>query len=473
MCPAPVPWPGPGRDTWPSAPGRPRPARPLLLLLLLVCLGCTMTRAGPGSPLHHDEYDEDDGPSPAEDHEDYSENGNHTEPPLGSTLGGPCADSCSPSLLHVRCRARRCECESRYPVELGPTRGCATPAGLGEQCLYQAACQHWDAHSRCTQVEHNALCQCEPGFHTVSRAGRRSFCSEDLVLLTADLPTLLGVATGIALFTGVICFVLRLFVGGRPRDHFANANLAPSHILFSSDTGSEMSLRQLTAGKMALSLCPAGPSRLPLTGRSASRSGSQRSVSGSLRGSLRGSQCGSQHAHGLHGLQGHGGVLVPSSGAARAAALLLMSTAPNHNTHSEDDDDDEDGDADEDEDEDDEDDENVDDSHPPPVPTSTPPPLTPVEVRPAPTSPLTPPDPGEGADTGQGSGRAPQGSQGSQGDSLAGSLAGSLASSLAGSAPASCSSSPTHQASRTRPSLGPSPGEGSGECRAARPSTRC
>lgn len=61
--------------------------------------------------------------------------------------------------------------------------------------------------------------------------------STDLVLLTADLPTLLGVATGIALFTGVICFVLRLFVGGRPRDHFANANLAPSHILFSSDTG--------------------------------------------------------------------------------------------------------------------------------------------------------------------------------------------------------------------------------------------
>lgn len=58
----------------------------------------------------------------------------------------------------------------------------------------------------------------------------------DLVVLTADLPTLLGVITGIAILTGLICFVLKLFSSNRyphPR-HYANANLAPP-LLFSSD----------------------------------------------------------------------------------------------------------------------------------------------------------------------------------------------------------------------------------------------
>ncbi|XP_034248374.1 uncharacterized protein LOC117649592 [Thrips palmi] len=257
-----------------------------------------------GSPLHHDDYDDDDdGPSPAEGH-DQDYDGNHTEvaPPLGSTLGGPCTNSCSPLLQNVRCSpsTHRCECGDLHPVEVSPIRGCTAPVGLGEQCLYQAACQHWDSHARCTQVDHNAVCQCEPGFHTVAvhKQGRRTFCSEDLVLLTADLPTLLGVATGIALFTGVICFVLRLFVGGRPRDHFANANLAPSHILFSSDTG------------------------LPLTGRSTSRSGSQRSVSGSLSRGL-------GHGGLGHGQGGQGGL-----GSSSRAGSRRQSTASVHSSAS-------------------------------------------------------------------------------------------------------------------------------------------
>lgn len=57
----------------------------------------------------------------------------------------------------------------------------------------------------------------------------------DLLVVTTDTSTLLGVATGLAIFTALICFVLKLFVGAQPR-HYANANLEPP-ILFTSDTG--------------------------------------------------------------------------------------------------------------------------------------------------------------------------------------------------------------------------------------------
>lgn len=60
----------------------------------------------------------------------------------------------------------------------------------------------------------------------------------DLVLITTDIPTLLCIASGIAIFTGMICFVLKLFSRARysrPR-HYANANHPPP-MLFSSDTG--------------------------------------------------------------------------------------------------------------------------------------------------------------------------------------------------------------------------------------------
>ena len=60
----------------------------------------------------------------------------------------------------------------------------------------------------------------------------------DIDVLTSDLPTLLGVTSGIAVLAGLICLVLHLFSKTkypRPR-HFGDANLAPP-ILFSSDTG--------------------------------------------------------------------------------------------------------------------------------------------------------------------------------------------------------------------------------------------
>ena len=59
-----------------------------------------------------------------------------------------------------------------------------------------------------------------------------------MATITADLPTLFGVTSGIAVLAGLICMVLHLFSKTkypRPR-HFGDANLAPP-ILFSSDTG--------------------------------------------------------------------------------------------------------------------------------------------------------------------------------------------------------------------------------------------
>lgn len=56
--------------------------------------------------------------------------------------------------------------------------------------------------------------------------------------LTSDLPTLLGVTTGIAVLAGLICLVLHLFSKNKyPRHrHFNDAHLPPP-IMYSSDTG--------------------------------------------------------------------------------------------------------------------------------------------------------------------------------------------------------------------------------------------
>ncbi|XP_043287162.1 uncharacterized protein [Venturia canescens] len=176
----------------------------------------------------------------ADEDEDYPET-NITE--KGRYLGSPCEETCNPELQHVLCDSVTgfCECEQFYPVRLGPTKGCAKPKKLGEQCFYQATCTWVDQHATCAQVQHNAVCDCEVGYHRValSRPSKKIFCAEDLVLITTDVPTLLGVASGLAVFTGLICFVLKLFSRARytrPR-HYANANHAPP-TLFSSDTGS-------------------------------------------------------------------------------------------------------------------------------------------------------------------------------------------------------------------------------------------
>ncbi|XP_029049338.1 uncharacterized protein LOC117603910 isoform X2 [Osmia lignaria lignaria] len=280
----------------------------LLLLIYLVFLvsGCSCdTRPDrlthqllPGDDVHGSSYinDEDD---LYDDEEDYLEE--NVTAAKGQYLGSPCDVSCNPELQHVFCDTvtGHCECEKFYPVRLGPSKGCAKPKKLGEQCFYRATCTFADQHSTCTQVQHNAVCDCEEGYHRValSRPNKKVFCAEDLVLITTDIPTLLCIASGIAIFTAMICFVLKLFSRARysrPR-HYANANHAPP-MLFSSDTG------------------------IPLTlhgGRPSSRSSQRSSTGGPLTYAFtrRPSSGGSR------------GPLVPASraGAARAAAILLIS----------------------------------------------------------------------------------------------------------------------------------------------------
>ncbi|XP_077271902.1 uncharacterized protein LOC143902670 isoform X2 [Temnothorax americanus] len=212
----------------------------------------------------------------------------------GRYLGSPCDRdvACNAELQHVFCDSITglCECEKLYPVRLGPTKGCAKPKKLGEQCFYRATCTFADQHSTCTQVQHNAVCDCEEGYHRValSRPNKKVFCAEDLVLITTDLPTLLCIASGIAIFTGMICFVLKLFSRARysrPR-HYANANHAPP-MLFSSDTGIPLTLHARPSSRSSQRSNSAGPlncafTRRPSSGGSrgplvpASRAGSRR-----------------------------------------------------------------------------------------------------------------------------------------------------------------------------------------------------
>lgn len=132
---------------------------------------------------------------------------------------------------------------------------------LGEQCYYKETCTYADQYASCIQVHHNAICQCRTGYHTVSiqKPSKREFCAEgktinqigdypffifffkkklDLVVMTTNFSTFAGVLSGIALLSGLICFVLKLFnqnmYTGRHR--YGNANLPPP-ILFSSDAG--------------------------------------------------------------------------------------------------------------------------------------------------------------------------------------------------------------------------------------------
>lgn len=67
----------------------------------------------------------------------------------------------------------------------------------------------------------------------------------DMAQLKSDLPTLLGVTSGIAVLAGLICMVLHLFSKNkypRHRGHFADTHLPPP-ILYSSDTGRRWLLR--------------------------------------------------------------------------------------------------------------------------------------------------------------------------------------------------------------------------------------
>ncbi|XP_040157522.1 uncharacterized protein LOC120897011 isoform X2 [Anopheles arabiensis] len=166
----------------------------------------------------------------------------------GMYVGAPCEFTCHAKLHHVYCdpTTNTCSCEKDYVVLIGILKGCAKPKKLGEQCFYHQTCIYNDEHAMCVQIVHNAICQCAPGFHSVSysKPTKRVFCTQDMATITADLPTLFGVTSGIAVLAGLICMVLHLFSKTkypRPR-HFGDANLAPP-ILFSSDTGIPLTIQ--------------------------------------------------------------------------------------------------------------------------------------------------------------------------------------------------------------------------------------
>ncbi|XP_018329189.1 uncharacterized protein LOC108739678 isoform X2 [Agrilus planipennis] len=173
---------------------------------------------------------------------DY-DNDNNNGTDKGTYVGGPCDRNCSSRLSHVYCDpiTNLCRCKKGYPVQLNPTTGCGKPKRLGEQCYYRESCLYSDSHSSCIQVHHNAICQCDSGYHLVSlqKPSNRTFCAADVKIMTTDYSTLAGVLSGIALLSGLICFVLHLFnqnrYGGPHR--FANANIPPP-IFFSNDAGS-------------------------------------------------------------------------------------------------------------------------------------------------------------------------------------------------------------------------------------------
>ncbi|XP_062129278.1 uncharacterized protein LOC133841045 [Drosophila sulfurigaster albostrigata] len=255
----------------------------------------------------------------------------------GKYIGAPCNElKCDAKLLHVTCEkeSQTCSCERNYPVQLGPVKGCAKPLKkLGDQCFYDETCLYNDENSLCVQVRHNAICQCASGYHSVSytKPTRRIFCTPDLSELSSDLPTLLGVSTGIAVLAGLICMVLHLFSKTKYPRHrnFGDANIPPP-ILYSSDTGIPLTVH---------SARPSSRSSIRSTG-SIGSFGNRRASSGGLPGNAgaggghhSGGGAGGGNAGGCGGGGGGGGgggskgILVSTSrtGAARSAAILLIS----------------------------------------------------------------------------------------------------------------------------------------------------
>ncbi|CAH0729142.1 unnamed protein product, partial [Brenthis ino] len=203
----------------------------------------------------------------------------------GMYLGSPCEFKCDSRLLHVYCepRSNSCQCDPKHPVSLGVAKGCAKPKKLGEQCFYQATCRAFDLHASCVQVNHNAFCQCDSGYHTTShsRPTQRIFCTEDLVLLTADMPTLLGVASGIFVLAGLLCMVLHLYTKARYHPaHLADARLTPPCLYSLNDTGGTLSATRASSRASSRSGCTSGTleeSRRE-SRRAASRAGAARTA---------------------------------------------------------------------------------------------------------------------------------------------------------------------------------------------------
>ncbi|XP_063360230.1 uncharacterized protein LOC134649411 [Cydia amplana] len=212
---------------------------PLAVVCVLAVSGApNATRRHPArpDPTRPDLEPEDD-----EHHLDYYDEERINISEKGKYLGSPCEFTCNPALLHVFCdpTSNSCECDPKHPVNLGVARGCAKAKKLGEQCFYRQTCRAFDPHASCVQVNHNAFCQCDPGYHstTHNRPTQRVFCTEDLVLLTADMPTLLGVASGIFVLGGLLCMVLHLYTRARYHPaHLADARLTPPCLYSLNDT---------------------------------------------------------------------------------------------------------------------------------------------------------------------------------------------------------------------------------------------
>ncbi|XP_023031973.1 uncharacterized protein LOC6642904 isoform X1 [Drosophila willistoni] len=237
----------------------------------------------------------------------------------GKYIGAPCNElKCDAKLLHVSCDkdTQICSCERNYPVQLGLIKGCAKPKKLGDQCFYDETCIYNDENSLCVQVRHNAMCQCANGFHSVSytKPTRRVFCTPDLSELSSDLPTLLGVSTGIAVLAGLICMVLHLFSKTKYPRHrnYGDANIPPP-ILYSSDTGIPLTVH---------SARPSSRSSIRSTGSIGSYGNRRASAGGIAGASASGGGSGSGGGGGASK-----GILVSTSrtGAARSAAILLIS----------------------------------------------------------------------------------------------------------------------------------------------------
>ncbi|XP_021206975.1 uncharacterized protein LOC105842345 isoform X4 [Bombyx mori] len=214
---------------------------PLAVVWLVVVSGApNATRRRPDAsdePLLPEDEDE------LAHHLDYYDEERINISEKGRYLGSPCEFTCNPKLVHVFCdpATSTCQCDHKHPVPLGVANGCAKPKKLGEQCFYRQTCRAFDAHSSCVQVNHNAYCKCEPGYHSTShsRPTYRVFCTEDMVLLTADMPTLLGVASGIFVLAGLLCMVLHLYTKARYHPtHLADARLTPPCLYSLNDTGS-------------------------------------------------------------------------------------------------------------------------------------------------------------------------------------------------------------------------------------------
>ncbi|XP_030752119.1 uncharacterized protein LOC115879428 isoform X2 [Sitophilus oryzae] len=210
---------------------------------------------------YHSEDDDDDQPLLDDEKDEVVELQGNSSDEKGLYVGASCEFTCSSRLQHVYCNpaSSRCECEKKYPVRLNnPYSGCRKPKKLGEQCYYHEACEYTDQHASCIQVHHNAICQCQSGYHSVSiqKPSKKIFCAEDVQVITTDFSTFAGVLSGIAILSGLICFVLHLFNqnlygSGARRHRFGNANLAPP-ILFSGDPSS-LPLPMLARGDGATS----------------------------------------------------------------------------------------------------------------------------------------------------------------------------------------------------------------------------